>query len=105
MNAPEINLTATNNNDDVLSRIADALERIAPPARHAPDFDRAVDEPIAVSGHRFRLEGSVRDALITSLLPTDLFIRPSAGGVVIWPNWYAAAPGTLPIRIDLRRPS
>jgi predicted AAA+ superfamily ATPase len=41
MNAPEINLTATNNNDDVLSRIADALERIAPPARHAPDFDRA----------------------------------------------------------------
>jgi hypothetical protein len=66
---------------------------------------RTVDEPIAVSGHRFRLEGSVRDALITSLLPTDLFVRPSVGGVVIWPNWYAAAPGTLPIRIDLRRPS
>ena len=64
-----------------------------------------VDQTIAVSGHRFRLEGSVRDALITSLLPTDLFVRPSAGGVVIWPNWYAAAPGTLPIRIDLRRPS
>lgn len=64
-----------------------------------------VDQPIAVSGHRFRLEGSVRDALITSLLPTDLFVRPSAGGVVIWPNWYAAAPGKLPIRIDLRRPS
>jgi hypothetical protein len=66
---------------------------------------RTVDQPIAVSGHRFRLEGSVRDALITSLLPTDLFVRPAAGGVVIWPNWYAAAPGTLPIRIDLRRTS
>jgi hypothetical protein len=64
-----------------------------------------VDQPFAVSGHRFRLEGSVRDALITSMLPTDLFVRPSAGGVVVWPNWYAAAPGTLPIRIDLRRPS
>ncbi|MDH3248235.1 MAG: hypothetical protein OEQ47_04705 [Acidimicrobiia bacterium] len=63
-----------------------------------------VDQPIAVSGHRFRLEGSVRDALITSMLPTDLFVRPSDGGVVIWPNWYAAAPGALPIRIDLRRP-
>jgi hypothetical protein len=66
---------------------------------------RAVDEPVAVSGHRFRLEGTVRDALITSLLPTDLFVRPSDGGVVIWPNWYAAAAGSLPIRIDLRRPS
>lgn len=64
-----------------------------------------VDQPIAVSGHRFRLEGSIRNALITSLLPTDLFVRPSDGGVVIWPNWYAAAPGTLPIRIDLRRPT
>ena len=64
-----------------------------------------VDQPIAASGHRFRLEGSLRDALITSMLPTDLFVRPSDGGVVIWPNWYAAAPGTLPIRIDLRRPS
>ena len=64
-----------------------------------------VDQPIAVSGHRFRLDGSVRNALITSLLPTDLFVRPSAGGAVIWPNWYAAAPGTLPIRIDLRRPT
>ena len=44
-------------------------------------------------------------ALITSMLPTDLFVRPSDGGVVIWPNWYAAAAGSLPIRIDLRRPS
>jgi predicted AAA+ superfamily ATPase len=41
MNAPDINLTATNKNEDVLSRIADALERLAPPPRHAPDFDRA----------------------------------------------------------------
>lgn len=64
-----------------------------------------VTEPVAISGHRFRLEGSVRDALITSMLPTDLFVRPADGGVVIWPNWYAAAPGKLPIRIDLRRPS
>ena len=66
---------------------------------------RAVDQPVAVSGHRFRLEGTVRNALITSLLPTDLFVRPSDGGVVVWPNWYAAAAGSLPIRIDLRRPS
>jgi hypothetical protein len=65
----------------------------------------SVDQPVAVSGHRFRLEGSVRNALVTSLLPTDLFVRPSDGGVVIWPNWYTAAPGTLPIRIDLRRPN
>ncbi len=63
----------------------------------------AVDQPIAVSGHRFRLEGSMREALVTSMLPTDLFVRPSTGGVVIWPNWYTAAPGSLPIRIDLRK--
>ncbi len=40
MNAPQMNITA-GANDDVLKRIADALERIAPPAKTAPDFDSA----------------------------------------------------------------
>ncbi len=61
-----------------------------------------VDQPRALSGHRFRLQGTEREALITSMLPTDLFVRPADGGVVVWPNWFAAAAGALPIRIDLR---
>jgi hypothetical protein len=40
MNASEMNLAAAGN-EGVLSRIADALERLAPPAQTAPDFDRA----------------------------------------------------------------
>jgi hypothetical protein len=64
-----------------------------------------VDQAWAVSGHRFRLQGSRREALITSLLPTDLFIRPAEGGVVVWPNWIAAAAGSFPIRFDLRQRS
>jgi hypothetical protein len=64
-----------------------------------------IDQPKAVSGHRFRLEGRKREALITSMLPTDLFVRPAHGGVVIWPNWFAAAAGSFPIRIDLRQKS
>ncbi len=62
-----------------------------------------IDQPRAVSGHRFRLQGTVREALITSMLPTDLFVRPAPGGVVVWPNWFAASAGSFPIRIDLRQ--
>lgn len=65
----------------------------------------AVDEPLAVSGHRFRLSGERDEALITSMLPTDLFIRPADGGVVIWPNWIAAAIGSFSVRIDLNQPT
>lgn len=64
-----------------------------------------VDEPHAVSGHRFRLIGETRGVLVTSMLPTDLFIRPSHGGVVIWPNWVAAAIGRFSVRIDLNQPT
>ncbi len=64
-----------------------------------------VDEPHAVSGHRFRLSGERGEVVITSMLPTDLFIRPGRGGVVIWPNWIAAAIGSFSVRIDLTQPT
>lgn len=62
----------------------------------------AVDEALALTGHRFRLRGVSRQVLITTMLPADLFIRPSGDrGVVVWPNWRVDGTGHYTITIDL----
>ncbi len=61
-----------------------------------------VSEPTAVTGHRFRLRGVTRQVLITTMLPTDLFVRPSGDrGVIVWPNWRVEGTGRYSITIDL----
>ncbi len=45
-------------------------------------------EPVAVSGHRFRLRQGERSLLAASSRPASLFVRPLPGrGLVIWPHW------------------
>lgn len=45
-------------------------------------------EPVAVSGHRFRLTDGERSLLISAPRPCELFLRALPGtGVVIWPHW------------------
>jgi hypothetical protein len=48
----------------------------------------SASEPVAASGHRFRLTDDDNTLLITSPRPCDLFVRPSPGrGLVAWPHW------------------
>jgi hypothetical protein len=55
----------------------------------------AVEDPVAVAGHRFRLADDDRTMLVASPRPCELFVRPLAGrGVVIWPNWLTRGRGT-----------
>lgn len=61
-----------------------------------------VTDPLAVTGHRFRLEGETRQVLISTMLPTNLFLRPSDDrGVIVWPNWRVDGTGRYSIKIDL----
>ena len=46
-----------------------------------------VTEPVALNGHRFRLEHGSEQVLVTALQPADFFLRPVPGGVVVWANW------------------
>lgn len=46
------------------------------------------DEPLAVTGHRFRLMEDDRSLLISSPRPCELFLRPLPGrGLMVWPHW------------------
>lgn len=45
-------------------------------------------EPVAVSGHRFRLTSGERALVVASPRPCELFVRPLPGrGLMIWPHW------------------
>jgi hypothetical protein len=46
-----------------------------------------VAAPVALNGHRFRLEHGSEHVLVTALQPADFFLRPVPGGVVVWANW------------------
>lgn len=62
----------------------------------------SIIEATAVMGHRFRLRGQDREILISALLPTHLFIRPSGDrGVVAWSNWLVGGTADYSLRIDL----
>jgi len=50
-------------------------------------------EPVALNGHRFRLEHGAEQVLVTALQPADFFLRPAKGGVVVWANWPLSAFG------------
>lgn len=54
-----------------------------------------VDEPRALSGHRFRLRDQDRSLLISSARPAEVFVRPGAeSGVVVWVHWVSGADST-----------
>ena len=40
-----------------------------------------------ISRHRFRLEHGSEQVLVTAAQPADFFLRPVAGGVIVWANW------------------
>jgi hypothetical protein len=48
-----------------------------------------VAQPLAHSGHRFRLDAGTYRIVIALEQPGDLFLRPAPGGMVAWPNWPA----------------
>jgi hypothetical protein len=48
---------------------------------------QTLEAPTALSGHRFRLEHGSEHVLLTALQPADFFLRPVAGGVIVWANW------------------
>lgn len=48
-------------------------------------------EPVAVSGHRFRLTDGERTLVVASPRPCELFVRPlPSRGLMIWPHWMTA---------------
>ncbi|MGH8928486.1 MAG: hypothetical protein ACRDWH_09060, partial [Acidimicrobiia bacterium] len=47
----------------------------------------SVTDPVAISGHRFRLERHDERVLVTAHQPADFFLRPVSGGAVLWSNW------------------
>lgn len=51
-------------------------------------------EPLALSGHRFRITDEDHAVLISVLRPCDMFVRPLPGrGIVIWPHWVGGGGG------------
>lgn len=49
------------------------------------------DEPVALSGHRFRLADDEHEMVIASTRPAEMFLRPMPGlGVMAWPHWVTA---------------
>lgn len=51
-------------------------------------------EPLALSGHRFRLADDDHAMLISALRPCSMFVRPLPGrGIVIWPHWVGGGGG------------
>jgi hypothetical protein len=46
-----------------------------------------LESPVALFGHRFRLEHGSEHVLMEALQPADFFLRPVTGGVVVWANW------------------
>jgi hypothetical protein len=54
---------------------------------------QTVAEPVALNGHRFRLEHGSEQVLVTALQPADFFLRPVTGGIIVWANWPLALSG------------
>lgn len=79
------------------------------PVRFGPEIPLALDhakirvdggewtetaEPLALSGHRFRLTDDNHGLLISAPRPCDMFVRPLPGrGIVIWPHWLGGGGG------------
>ncbi len=61
----------------------------------------AVEGPMPLSGHRFRLQGDDRQVLISSLTPADLSVRPMPGGVMAWLHWAVEGTASYEVSIDL----
>ncbi len=46
------------------------------------------DEPLAATGHRFRLTDEEHTLVVEAARPSEMFTRPLPdGGLVIWPHW------------------
>lgn len=59
-----------------------------------------VGEPVAVSGHRFRLTDGERTLLVSSPRPCEMFVRPLAGrGIVVWPHWMTRQGGSYRVAL------
>lgn len=95
----EVGLTGRRNSIELQYRITGPArwQRLGPevsfafsgPVRYRLDGSAwaTVSEPVALNGHRFRLEHGSEQVLITVLQPADFFLRPVTGGIVVWGNW------------------
>lgn len=60
------------------------------------------DEPLAVTGHRFRLTEGDRSLLISSPRPCELFLRPLPGrGLMVWPHWVTQGDATYRVTFTI----
>jgi hypothetical protein len=58
-------------------------------------------EPVAASGHRFRLTDGDRTLLVSSPRPCDLFVTPLPGrGLVLWPHWPTVGAAAYQVTFD-----
>src|SRR5690606_15389422 len=49
---------------------------------------RDAGEPLAVSGHPFRLAADHHSTLVSALRPCEMCVHPrEGGGLVVWPHW------------------
>jgi hypothetical protein len=67
----------------------------------------ALDPPVAVSGHRFRLTDEDRHVVFSSSTPLRCFAQAEvvdAEGLVVWPHWPAADAVSFELAIDLDAP-
>ncbi len=59
------------------------------------------EEPTVTEGHRFRVTAEdERTILISSLTPGQLFVRATAGGIVLWTHWISSGDGAYDVTID-----
>jgi hypothetical protein len=64
---------------------------------------REVAEPMAIAGHKIRITDGEMQVLISSITPTECFVRPGieGSGLVVWPHWACPGSGSYEISVDL----
>jgi hypothetical protein len=62
-----------------------------------------VTEPTALAGHKIRLTDGETQVLMSSLTPTECFVRPGieGSGLVVWPHWASPGSGSYEVTVDL----
>ncbi len=62
---------------------------------------RDATEPLAVSGHRFRIADDEHSILISALRPCELFVHPlETDGLVVWAHWLTDGTGAYHISMS-----
>ena len=65
-----------------------------------------VTVPLALTGHKFRITDGTNQAVLTSLIPCSVFLRPGidGAGLVAWAHWGTSGSDAHALTIDLAPP-